>query len=569
MDRSKPESMAPAERLPLIWLAAVAVYAASILTFNPGRPWALTFHEVNFAQPAREFLSRGDWIVPRIVGVPLWDKPPLMHWLIALSLGVFGTEGEWAARIPSTLSAVLVACLIALLGTRWHGRRVGVVAGLIQASCLYVLMQGRLAEADMLLCATVTSAMTALAIGTLDGPVAGARGRLLHIGFFGSAGLAFLAKGPLGLAFVGGGSGLYALVERRRHVWQFLLDPWGWALMIGLVTVWPMAALASDPGLLDVWWRHNVDRMSGKLGGQKDPFFYFYTIPWLLLPWTPFAFQAFRKAIRTRPAPRRAAEGRFLGSWFLAGLALLSLSAWKHKHYVIPILPPLSIVAACGFVPFVLTPSARALAWARCSSIGLMAAGLLGVLVGLATGGSVVSGLGLTGLVAGAGLAAFSTPGLIGTARSRLLVSFGTVWVIFVLTQAMVMPRFDLYREQSELARRTSLRVPPGADLSVVEIPDPQVVYYLRLPLRRHDTWESFVDRLVDEASPDVQPRYVVAPKRLEAQLSLLGQVRQLDRSADVHPRKPESERLTTFEVIPDSRRLASLREKVHGVLRR
>ena len=35
---------------------------------------------------------------------------------------------------------------------------------------------------------------------------------------------------------------------------------------------------------------------------------------------------------------------QFLWAWFIGGLALLTLSLFKHKHYVIPILPPLSIL---------------------------------------------------------------------------------------------------------------------------------------------------------------------------------------------------------------------------------
>ena len=49
--------------------------------------------------------------------------------------------------------------MVAWLGTRWYGRRVGLLSGFIQLTPFYVLMQARLAEADMLLCLWVTMAM--------------------------------------------------------------------------------------------------------------------------------------------------------------------------------------------------------------------------------------------------------------------------------------------------------------------------------------------------------------------------------------------------------------------------
>jgi len=190
------EASRPSSKQANAWMAVcVGLYALSLLTVHFGRPWALTYHETNYAEPAREFWMTGDWLVPRIGGAPIWDKPPLMHWSIALSLGLFQTTAEWAARLPSALFSALVALIIAGLAARRHGLAVGALAGLIQSTCVYVLIQGRLAEADMLLALTVTAAMAAFALGVLDEQEGRARRRWI-LAYFGSAGLAFLAKGP-------------------------------------------------------------------------------------------------------------------------------------------------------------------------------------------------------------------------------------------------------------------------------------------------------------------------------------------------------------------------------------
>ena len=232
------DEFVPGARLSGRSAAIVASYGLAVLLVQFGTPWALTFHEVNFAEPAREFLRTGDWLVPRLAGRPLWDKPPLMHWSIAASVSAFGTEAEWAARLPANLSAVAVALTVASLSARWLGDRVGLLAGLVQMTCIYTLMQARLAEADMPLCAAVTVAMASLARGAA-GRLPGDRVPIgWTLAFFGASGVAFLAKGPIGPALIAAGAGLFAIVERRRAPWRLLLDPFGWALLLILILAW-------------------------------------------------------------------------------------------------------------------------------------------------------------------------------------------------------------------------------------------------------------------------------------------------------------------------------------------
>jgi 4-amino-4-deoxy-L-arabinose transferase-like glycosyltransferase len=47
----------------------------------------------------------GSWTVPQRDGMPYLEKPPLMMWAAALSIGFFGANA-WAARLPSALAAV-------------------------------------------------------------------------------------------------------------------------------------------------------------------------------------------------------------------------------------------------------------------------------------------------------------------------------------------------------------------------------------------------------------------------------------------------------------------------------
>jgi 4-amino-4-deoxy-L-arabinose transferase-like glycosyltransferase len=80
------------------------------------RPLAVP-DEGRYADISRWMLVSGDWLVPRLDGLPFFHKPPLTHWLQAASLAVFGVT-PWAARLPG----VLLACLM-LAGVYAAGRR--------------------------------------------------------------------------------------------------------------------------------------------------------------------------------------------------------------------------------------------------------------------------------------------------------------------------------------------------------------------------------------------------------------------------------------------------------------
>ena len=46
--------------------------------------------ESRYAQVAIEMLESGNWVTPKLIGSPYLDKPPLMYWLTAASMSMFG-----------------------------------------------------------------------------------------------------------------------------------------------------------------------------------------------------------------------------------------------------------------------------------------------------------------------------------------------------------------------------------------------------------------------------------------------------------------------------------------------
>ncbi|WP_433982842.1 glycosyltransferase family 39 protein [Tunturiibacter empetritectus] len=70
-----------------------------------------------YIEIAREMLQRHDYVTPYIDGVRFFDKPPLMYWMAAGSMRLFGIH-DWAARLPLALAVLVLLLAVYALGIR-------------------------------------------------------------------------------------------------------------------------------------------------------------------------------------------------------------------------------------------------------------------------------------------------------------------------------------------------------------------------------------------------------------------------------------------------------------------
>lgn len=544
---SAPASPAEPRTLPHWGPLALVLFAVATLGANLGGARVLTYHEAVITQPAREMVATGDWLVPTFGGVVFPDKPPLATWLVAASGLLFGGFDAAVARFPAVLAAAVTAVLVATLGARLCGRAVGLVAGLVQLTSYGTLMQGRLAEPDMPLTACVTAAMTCFAVGFVLRRPDDERSRpWIKAAFLTACGLAFLAKGPIALAFVGGGIGLYVVLARRWSAAAFLLSPLGWAMFLLATVGWPAAAYLERPEILDGWIVHNTGRFNGTLGNESNPFYYATALPLLLLPWLPFTVGGtalLAKRFRDETDDRRGAW-LFLACWFAFGAALLQAAAFKHKHYLLPLLPPLSLLTATGLTAWarVTWPSWRVpVAFGAATCLGVT---LAGVLVERARPGLGFD-LAPTLAVLAAGVTAAYAASRFGAWRTHLGFAFATAAAVAALVQTRTLPRFDSYRDQAEFARRVDRLVPDDASIAVVGLPESQVMLYLPVDSPRVDDPEAFRAMLSGLPEGDGGEAFSVMPRRLAERFVIEAGGRVLDRCDSVRRQEHEADRLT------------------------
>lgn len=486
--------------VPHLWLNSssrliIVLYGAVLLGIGLGSR-TLTQHEVFAAYPAKEMLHYGHWIVQMFAGMPRTAKPPTTGWFIAACMKITGSDAEWVARIPSVWAGIITALLIASFAGRFFGNAIGLVTGLIQLTCFYTIMQARLAEADMLVCAAVAASFVCFGMGVLHGRGASATMRWgLAIGFYFFAGLAFLLK-AVPIIFILLGVLTYAIVRRERHIFLFLLNPIGLIVLVGMIVGWPLAAYLHYPPIIESWKFELFGTASGKLG--RDPIYtYLLSIPSVLMPWTPLiligGWTWHKGLVRNRPL------AQFLLSWFLPGVIFLHFSAFKHKHYPIPMLPPLSIIGAIGLFSLF-----RALKVPR---------------------------------------------------PNPLLITIFTVILLIVgIVDGYVIPhRFDDYRPQKELALAANQLVPPSATIYIIDPEpkvEPQIAYYLRPRIWRYPTPSSFI-AFAQGPLAQRQNLFVVTTIGELPDLQQIAQAKILAQASAIRKHETPQQRLVIVELSP------------------
>lgn len=339
-----------------------AVSALAVLTFGVGlgRAGRLTYHEAFVAEAAREMLASGDPLIPAVGGRPWLEKPPLAVWLAALAGRVSGGVSETAARAPSAVAAALLALGVAALAARRFGPAVGLLAGLTQATTVWTVMRGRLAEVDIILACLVTWSVVAFdrlrsTWADLEARDADAKAQARwRWGFFAALGLTGLAKGVgFGAAIVLAVVGSVLLWDRDRAALRRLTFARGWVLAGVLGLTWPVLAALRHPSSIGLWFLHVADRLAAQpkhFTGQSW-WQYASTLLAVLLPWTPLALTGAWRSLRGALGQGgRGGGDRLLWAWTAAPLVLLSLATVKNAHYAIHALPPCSVWAAQGLL---------------------------------------------------------------------------------------------------------------------------------------------------------------------------------------------------------------------------
>ena len=353
-------------------LLAAALFLPGLGSVGLLDPW-----EPHYAQVSREMIERADWVHPHWRDAFFFSKPPLLLWTGAAGLALLGdvaadgasngasngAGAEWALRLPVAMLAILGVAFVATAVARLVSRRAALLAAIALATAPFVALLARQAIPDLPLVALSTAGGLAFAVALLD---VGAAAGWAYAGWV-LLGLATLAKGVLGFALPGGALLAWLLVtgEWRRAARLRFLEPVGRLRLplgpvafLAIAVPW-YAVMAAFPGLdesgwtfLQRFWLH--DHLRRFASGVHVPVAgggWLGYLGWLAVgtfPWVAAVPGAVAAVVQTRGRAGDARQGLLLlcGLWALLGYGLMGLSATRYPHYVLPVVPPLLVVAA-------------------------------------------------------------------------------------------------------------------------------------------------------------------------------------------------------------------------------
>jgi len=308
----------------------------------------------------------GHWVVPMLAGEPFMEKPPLYYVTAALFARWWS---PWlplqdAARLASGFYMGIVFVFTGLGARELLGRGKGSLAVLVLLGCLGLLVRAHEMITDVALLAGFAVALYGLALAQRRGVLGGV---MLGTG----VGIGFLSKGLLAPGIIG----LIALLLLWFRPWR--TRRYGLALGVACVaalpwlTVWPFLLYRQSPHLFHEWfWINNLGRFLGfaDLGTTAEPAYYLKTLPWYAWPALPLALWTLWHRGRRGGFRQPAVHLPLLA--FLVMLAVLGVASDARDVYAMPMLLPLSLLAADA-VDTLKRGAASALDWFGFMTFGL------------------------------------------------------------------------------------------------------------------------------------------------------------------------------------------------------
>lgn len=382
---NRPEAAIPRELLLLVLASGFLLLYGLVPVFGGDQLGLVGADEPRYAQVSREMLEAhsdachavgakivphslrladlkasyhclaGGTVTPILYGQPWLEKPALYYWRAMGFFKEFGVS-DWSARLPSSSGAFALIVLIFLHMRRFRpGGHLD--AALITTSCVAIVSFARGASTDMQLAAPFCIGM----LGWYAWYETGKKFWLFDLYFFGAA--ATLAKGPvapfLALAII-------LLFAGLRREWSLLRRTiWlpGIALYLAMVLPWFLAVQHHNPTFFRVFFKeHNLERFATNRYQHHQPFWYYIAVLIIgLMPWTVIAVRALIDSIevsiaewKVRHNPQRYlghtragdAFPEFLVLWALFPILFFSFSGSKLPGYILPSIPPLTILTA-------------------------------------------------------------------------------------------------------------------------------------------------------------------------------------------------------------------------------
>lgn len=325
------------------WLAFFILLVQVPVWFSLGDHPIHGRSEGRYAVVARNMVDHGNWLVPELDGHPHLTKPPLAYWLMAASMRALGTN-EFAARLPSAAAGSLTLLLVMGVGWRERGRMVGLAAASVLCMFPLFFAVSRLALTDSLLSFAWTGVLVCGYL-TVVARTPARRGWSVAA-LWALVAIGWMIKGPLALLPVAVLIVWLALAKNTQGLRRLRL-PVGLLITLVPVAVWARAILEIHPDAAAMWFDQSFGRV---VNGSDHPKPFWYFLPIFLAGMFPATAMMLLPGINHRWGSvwQTLRRGNGTSLWIVAivlPLLVFSISSGKLATYILPVCPPMALLA--------------------------------------------------------------------------------------------------------------------------------------------------------------------------------------------------------------------------------
>lgn len=346
--------------------AIFILFGILYLGFTFARPLASP-DEGRYVEIPREMVATGDWVTPRLNGMPYFYKPPLFYWMQAAAIKTFGIN-RVSARAANSLMAVLGICATYCAARALYGRKAGIASAAVLGTSLLYYALGQIVTLDMTVSVFVAGALFSFIVALKKSGVW--RGGLI-LAFFLFCALAVLSKGLIGALIPGAVIFIYAIsVGPALFLKSLRISDAAWVglgivLFLAIVAPWHILAAMANPalenseGVLSKKWdgqgffwyyfihEHILRYIDADTSMRNQPFWFFFLFaPIGLIPWLFILPQSIADVVRGgwNNLRKNNSPMLFFGIWVMFVILFFSFSKSKLVPYIIPIYPALAVV---------------------------------------------------------------------------------------------------------------------------------------------------------------------------------------------------------------------------------
>lgn len=376
-------------------ILAIVLIAAAVYLVGNSRVQLVDRDEPRYAQCSRQMLQSGDWVVPRLYDKIRAAKPPGIYWCQAAAMTLFG-DNSFAARVPSSLAAVLTAILLSVVVWRAAGARHAVWAVFVFSTSALTIVAAKVCLTDSVLLLWETTGLACIYLLWR-----GRGGWPAVVGLAVSIAFGGLVKGPFILGVLVGTLVMLGILRgfdwwRDRRLGRPTggslgfdpagAEPWqtplkagpietgtavlahpspsglqlrpsaalaavrclvGLLLVIAIVAPWIILVHHREPSFLMASTKDAMEHLESGSEGHVGPPGYHLALIWItFMPWCLILPLTIGLAIRNRSVPEiRFALAAVLGTW-----VFVEVLQTKLPHYMLACFPALAFLTADAII---------------------------------------------------------------------------------------------------------------------------------------------------------------------------------------------------------------------------